>query len=198
MVETRWKTWTEKEREALLSLLDTEPTRIAIKEAISTMSKRFGLAGIRSIKSTFHMALLGVNKMCASLNLPLRDIVPDPKSLTEHGAALPQYLTSAINKKELKKIMRDPDLLRVTLTQNSVLLLRSLIRANGVEGPRTSSEPQVRHAAICSLCGKRKPRGSDLSLQTVPETVTMRFLPFHSSIHAALVRTGFNPRLEIT
>jgi len=26
----------------------------------------------------------------------------------------------------------------------------------------------------------------------------MRFLPFHASIHAALVRTGFNPRLEIT
>ena len=98
MVETRWKTWTEKEREALLSLLDTEPTRGAIKEAVSTLSKRFGLAGIRSIKSTFHMALLGVNKMCGALSLPLREVVPDPKSLSEHGAQLPQYLSSAPNK----------------------------------------------------------------------------------------------------
>ena len=77
------------------------------------------------------------------------------------------------------------------------MLLRALVRANG-DGPRAAAEPQVRHAAICSLCGKRKPRGSDLSLQSVPESVTMRFLPFHASIHAALVRAGFNPRLEIT
>lgn len=114
MVETRWKTWTEKEREALLSLLDTEPTRSSLKEAISSLSKRFGLAGIRSIKSTFHMALLGVNKMCCALNITLRDIIPDAKTLAEHGAQLPQYLSSVINKKELKKIMRDEDLLRVT------------------------------------------------------------------------------------
>lgn len=116
MVETRWKTWTEKEREALLSLLDTEPTRSALKEAIASLSKRFGLAGIRSIKSTFHMALLGVNKMCCAFNISLRDLIPDAKTLAEQGVQLPQYLSSVINKKELKKIMRDEDLLRVTNT----------------------------------------------------------------------------------
>ncbi|CAG9315580.1 unnamed protein product [Blepharisma stoltei] len=191
-----WKIWSEKEKQAFYQAMEIDPDYKALQLYFLQLRKNQGRETAEKVKLLYYRGLITIKKLCESAGMPLNSSLPNPEFFKLSNFDLTSLGSSSHLKKEVRALSKN-----MTLFSNCMKALSFTVKSkyNHPQKSLLGIPPLLRQSdedRICQFCGKNKNRGSFV-LKGVPDTLNVQLLPFSPNYHKALVRHGFNPRLEL-
>jgi hypothetical protein len=171
MAESKLTSWTEREKQAFMSLLDPKLTYQELQTAFKSMTKvtskqTYGRVVVRKLKDTYYRGILGIKILMENSGGSLTSASLQSLPADFNPFDVTSNQTSAKVKQVVSAFSAKPDAFQVSLMQNAMRTLSNVMRNQSkkkppVETPAKNSfdSPSGEDAAI------KPPNGTPIKLE---------------------------------